>query len=122
MIMNCTYTPPSPSPATRLFSVYNELLRYMLCISCVSLDRLVKRILPSLGGWSVINVPGDGTTWGLNSAQFIRAESLGSQAFYSLTISVNNAVTEFTLEVCLKDGWLLYGCLVGFSFHCCPIK
>ena len=78
----------------------------MLCISCVSLDRFVKRILHFLGGWSVINVPGDGTTWGLNSAQFIRAKSLGSQAFYSLTISVNDAVTEFTLEVRMSERWL----------------
>ena len=51
------------------------------------------------GGWSVVNIPGDGTEWGINSTQFIREKTWGSEAFYSLSIGINDAVTEFTLAV-----------------------
>ena len=46
-----------------------------------------------------MNIPGDGTTWGLNSTQFIREKRLGSEAFYSLEIDVNDAFSEYILEV-----------------------
>ena len=50
-----------------------------------------------------MNIPGDGTEWGINSTQFIRRKMFGSEAFYSLSIGVNDAVTEFTLEVCIPQ-------------------
>lgn len=53
------------------------------------------------GGWSVINVPGDGTVWGLNSDQFIREKRLGSEAFYGLVIDVDDAFSNFILKVWL---------------------
>lgn len=58
-------------------------------------------VLPT-GGWSVINVPGDGTVWGLNSTQFIREKMFNSGAFYSLTVTVEDAFSEYHLEVHLN--------------------
>ena len=48
-----------------------------------------------------MNVSGDGTVWGLNSTQFIREKMLGSGAFYSLEIGVNDAFSKYTLGVCI---------------------
>ena len=52
------------------------------------------------GGWSVVNIPGDGSVWDINSSQFIREKALGSQAFYSLTVDINDAYTDRYLRVC----------------------
>ena len=53
---------------------------------------------PSLptGGWSVVDIPGDDTVWGINSDQFIRGKMLGSEAFYSINIY---PLTGYILEV-----------------------
>ena len=53
-----------------------------------------------VGGWSLVNIPGDGSVWGINSTQFIREKALGSPAFYSLTVDINDAVTGYYLRVC----------------------
>ena len=51
------------------------------------------------GGWSVLNIPGDGTEWGINSTQFIREKTLGSLAFYSINVIPNGDLTKYILEV-----------------------
>ena len=47
-----------------------------------------------------MSIPGDGSVWGINSIQFIREKALGSQAFYGLTVNINDAFTDYYLGVC----------------------
>ena len=61
-------------------------------------------VLPT-GGWSLVNISGDGSEWGLNSIQFIREKMLGSKAFYNLFIDVNDAFSMYTLGVCVYTMW-----------------
>ena len=57
-----------------------------------------------------MNIPGDGTTWGLNSIQFIREKTLGSEAFYNLFIDVNGGFSEYTLGVCFYSRYNMAYC------------
>jgi predicted metalloendopeptidase len=65
---------------------------YRSCIVAAQMNQTEAIILPTrqfyqeLGGWSLLDIPGDGTQWGINSIQFIREKMLGSDAFYSLNI------------------------------------
>ena len=47
----------------------------------------------------MVNIPGDGTVWGINSDQFIREKMLGSDAFYSINIYPNGLLTSYILVV-----------------------
>ena len=47
----------------------------------------------------MLDIPGDGTVWGINSVQFIREKMLGSDAFYSINIIPNGLLTNYILEV-----------------------
>ena len=47
-----------------------------------------------------MNIPGDGTVWGINSTQFIREKRLGDYAFYSLDVTADEDLTNIIPEVC----------------------
>ena len=47
----------------------------------------------------MVNIPGDGTEWTINSFQFVREKMLGSNAFYSINIYPNGLLTNYILEV-----------------------
>ena len=51
------------------------------------------------GGWSLLNIPGDGTTWGINSTQFIKEKRVGNPAFYSISLEPDNSLTELIIAV-----------------------
>ena len=51
------------------------------------------------GGWSVVNIPGDGSVWGINSIQFIREKALGSPAFYTIDTYYMDQFTPSILRV-----------------------
>ena len=46
-----------------------------------------------------MDIPVDGTQWGINSIQFIREKMLGSNAFYSINISPDGDLTNHILVV-----------------------
>lgn len=54
----------------------------------------------SKGGWSLVNIPGDGSTWSIDSAQFVQEKMLQSLAFYKVGISLNDSnSSKYVLEV-----------------------
>ena len=54
------------------------------------------------GGWSLVNISGDGTVWSVNSSQFIREKLTGSKAFYSLSIGHDDEARKYSLVVSVK--------------------
>jgi endothelin-converting enzyme len=78
---------------------------YRSCIVAAQMNQTEAIILPTrqfyqeLGGWSLLDIPGDGTQWGINSIQFIREKMLGSDAFYSINISPNGYLTNYILVI-----------------------
>ena len=51
------------------------------------------------GGWSLVNISGDGTVWSVNSSQFIREKMTGSDAFYSLSVGFDEDARQYSLVV-----------------------
>ncbi|CAI7997216.1 Phosphate-regulating neutral endopeptidase PHEX, partial [Geodia barretti] len=65
-------------------------------------DRLVpiiRKFYQELGGWSLVNIPGDGTVWSVNSSQFIREKMTGSDAFYSLSVGFDEDARQYSLVI-----------------------
>ena len=50
------------------------------------------------GGWSLVNIPGDGM-WSVNSSQFIREKLMGNNAFYRFIPFMNVDTREYMLLV-----------------------
>jgi predicted metalloendopeptidase len=78
---------------------------YRSCIVAAQMNQTEAIILPTrqfyqeLGGWSLLDIPGDGTQWGINSIQFIREKMLGSNAFYSINLFPNGDLTNYILVI-----------------------
>ena len=53
----------------------------------------------SLGGWDVVNIDGDGTTWGINSNQFIKEKRLGNDGFYLIDLGFDPNALQYLLKV-----------------------
>ena len=47
----------------------------------------------------MLNITGDGTAWGINSAQFIKEKRVGNPAFYSISLEPDNSLTELIIAV-----------------------
>ena len=47
----------------------------------------------------MVDIPGDGTEWGINSDQFIREKILGNDAFYKIDIDVDPTDRKYHLVV-----------------------
>ena len=47
----------------------------------------------------MVGIPVEGTPWNINSSQFIREKMIGSEAFYSIGIGLDDDARVFTLTV-----------------------
>jgi len=52
------------------------------------------------GGWSLVHIPGDGSTWSINSMQFVQEKMVQSPAFYAVGVTINDSnSSNYVLEV-----------------------
>ena len=52
------------------------------------------------GGWSLVHIPGDGSTWSINSTQFVQEKMVQSPAFYAVEVKINDSnSSNYVLEV-----------------------
>ena len=75
--------------------LYQDLGTFSYWLICGHLPQ--RPFIP--GGWSLVGIPGDGTQWSVNSSQFIREKMVGNEAFYSLSVGLDEDAKLFTLEV-----------------------